>query len=963
MATERIIFDFQTRQNVSKTLQQIGSQLSGTIKQTNAFNSALRRAFEGDFSSSIRGLSRALTGFSSGIRDSRASFTGLAPEIRKVSTASNTVGRSIDNLSRRNAKLREFGNTIRRTFSTDLVRNLSNFSTQMQRVSAAFREIQRDSSKTNTNIRRITGNTTRAAASFQKFQVRVRQTSARIRQATATVRKFDAAVVRTNKSVFSGIPILRGLTSAFRGYIGFLGARTFLNAADEWTRIGTSIRLVSGQSSSLNNIQGRLFEIAQNTRSELSTTATLYRRIGLNTRNLGLSQTRLLGIIQTIQQSIQVTGITAEEARGGIIQLGQALASGALRGDELRSIMENMPAIAQAIAAEFEVGIGDLRRLGREGALTSGRIVNAIENAAPEISRQFQNVEQLGVNAFTRIGNSFTRTIGEINRSLGLSTGLNNFATIISENIPTAISIASGAITTLMVPALIRLGTSLAATAVSLSLATAGISVLAGATAAYIVNSKINDLTNAQQRLNTTFDETGKITRSSLSDLNNISLERLATSINAINERIETLRNQEIGDVFGESREQFAREFSELDNQLQAQSRRFAELQLEQFRTIGRGIRNFFTSSTQETAQSITETSQLTADQLKEVVTFYRTINDFPERYFDAFATSQRNALASNVEFQARTREQQEQIIANLVAGEREARTGAERYESVLRRINNELQSISSVGFGLPEGQEISLGFEEVDSSVLERLNRDIESFNNNLSFTRQEIRETFRRELTENIRRNSQQISNLPRTFDGALQSVSLGFQNFNASIALGLDDVSERWSDVWGGIRQVTSQTLNSLSDGVVAFATGAEFSWRRASNSILDSLIRLQSNRIFSDLLNLALNSISGLGSTTGSTASPGGGFQPGSDLLGNPLSSTGAGSETSGFGFDSPSPNVGAGMPSPTLQPQQQQIVVNLIIGEAQARRIIREGSSEVISIIAEDTNVLQGLSLT
>lgn len=101
----------------------------------------------------------------------------------------------------------------------------------------------------------------------------------------------------------------------------------------------------------------------------------LYARVARNADGLGASQAELLRVTEAVNQAIQVSGASSAEAAGGVIQFSQALASGELRGEELRSVLENMPRLAQAIIDGLEqigVGanltIGDLRKLAEQGS-------------------------------------------------------------------------------------------------------------------------------------------------------------------------------------------------------------------------------------------------------------------------------------------------------------------------------------------------------------------------------------------------------------------------------------------------------------------------------------------------------------------------------------------------------------------------------------------------------------------
>jgi tape measure domain-containing protein len=244
---------------------------------------------------------------------------------------------------------------------------------------------------------------------FQQMATTVNQSA---NQTTAALQRNTAginSVMGSWRQLRSVIPIaiIAGLT------------RELIQQADAYTKVQSQLRLVVEDQRQLAAVSDSVYRIAQDTRSALGPTAELYARLSRSTRDLGLEQQRVANLTTTINQAIQVGGSTANEAAFGVIQFGQALASGALRGDELRSVMEQMPRLSRAIAEGMGVSIGELRRLGEAGELTTGRLIAALEDAAPKIAAEYSKMTPTIGSAFTVLGNSVTRFIGELNRATG----------------------------------------------------------------------------------------------------------------------------------------------------------------------------------------------------------------------------------------------------------------------------------------------------------------------------------------------------------------------------------------------------------------------------------------------------------------------------------------------------------------------------------------------------------------
>lgn len=237
--------------------------------------------------------------------------------------------------------------------------------------------------------------------------------------------------IRANaQGALSGIQSVRGkiheLTSGVRGLAAMLGlafsARGIGRAAEEYSVIEGRLQAVTKSTEEFAQAKDDVFRIAQESRQPLAATAELYQRIALNADELNISQARIAGVVDTVNKSLAITKTAGPAAEAAVVQFGQALGSGVLRGDELRSILEQAPGLAKALADGLGVSVGKLRELGNEGKLSAQAVIQALESQADAVDAQFAKVETTGGQALTVIQNSMTRAIGEINRGTGAGT-------------------------------------------------------------------------------------------------------------------------------------------------------------------------------------------------------------------------------------------------------------------------------------------------------------------------------------------------------------------------------------------------------------------------------------------------------------------------------------------------------------------------------------------------------------
>lgn len=216
------------------------------------------------------------------------------------------------------------------------------------------------------------------------------------------------------------------LTGAFRRLAGplaaIISAREIAQAAESYTNLTNRLRLVTDSTEQLVAAQDSVFQIAQNSRQPLDATAELYQRLATNAKELGLSVAGVEGIVETVSKTLALSGTTAEGSAAALVQLGQAFAAGSLRGDELNSVLEQAPALAKALADGLGVTVGELRKLGADGALSSENLVQALMKQGDAVDSAFGKLQTTGGQAFTVLGNSLTRLVGQLNEASGAGT-------------------------------------------------------------------------------------------------------------------------------------------------------------------------------------------------------------------------------------------------------------------------------------------------------------------------------------------------------------------------------------------------------------------------------------------------------------------------------------------------------------------------------------------------------------
>lgn len=200
-----------------------------------------------------------------------------------------------------------------------------------------------------------------------------------------------------------------------------LAATQIIQIGDAWASLQGRLKLVTDSQFELKEVTQALFDISQRTRQEIGATADLYIRLG---RSTDFSNERLLNLTETIGQTIALSRAAPQQAQAALFQLGQGFAAGALRGEELNSVLEQTPELAKAIADGLEVTTGELRILGAEGELTAEKVAGALEASADRIAGEFADVPLTVGDAVTKVGNSLTQFVGIVDQATGATSGL-----------------------------------------------------------------------------------------------------------------------------------------------------------------------------------------------------------------------------------------------------------------------------------------------------------------------------------------------------------------------------------------------------------------------------------------------------------------------------------------------------------------------------------------------------------
>ncbi|MCI6691446.1 MAG: tape measure protein [Clostridium sp.] len=241
--------------------------------------------------------------------------------------------------------------------------------------------------------------------------------------------KFNEKLNKTgNSSSFlsSGLGKLAGtvltITTALKG----------MQLSDELTNTNARLNLINDGLQTQAELQEKIYASATRSRGAYMDMAGAISKMGLLAGEAFGSNDELIAFTELVQKSFKVGGASQTEQSSAMLQLSQAMAAGKLQGDEFRSIMENAPMIAQAIANYTGKSKGELKELSSEGLITADIIKNAMFNASDEINAQFKQMPMTFADVWNKIKNGLLSAFTPLSQAFSNIINSESFMSVIN---------------------------------------------------------------------------------------------------------------------------------------------------------------------------------------------------------------------------------------------------------------------------------------------------------------------------------------------------------------------------------------------------------------------------------------------------------------------------------------------------------------------------------------------------
>ncbi|OQB15710.1 MAG: hypothetical protein BWY15_00423 [Firmicutes bacterium ADurb.Bin193] len=297
--------------------------------------------------------------------------------------------------------------------------NVNNTMGLQDRMSPVLRQIIGTMNTAITVMERLDAGTDRVGKTdWSKLRSEVSYANRQLEEMENQIKQVNSAG-NNAKSGFGGWAVgITGINQALQLTRSIAqGVAGVMRKNDTFTLVNARLSLINDGLRTQKQLQDDIYAAADRSRAKYEDIANLVSKVSMNAPGVFKDNSQAIRFAETYNKMLKVSGAESSEASSATLQLTQALSSGRLQGDELRSITENAPMLKNLIADVMGVGVGQLKQLGAEGKITSDIIVKAMENGTENIEAMFVNIPMTFGDRMTAIGNTVGRLLSKVANS------------------------------------------------------------------------------------------------------------------------------------------------------------------------------------------------------------------------------------------------------------------------------------------------------------------------------------------------------------------------------------------------------------------------------------------------------------------------------------------------------------------------------------------------------------------
>ena len=243
----------------------------------------------------------------------------------------------------------------------------------------------------------------------REMEENYRRAAQQEQQVTRNIRQSTQAEQQLNASIRGGNDALDDMVGKAKNLAATIGAsvglKKLIELSDQMTSTTARLNFIVDDGGSVDELEAKIMASAQRSRAAYLGTASAIASMGANAGAAFTSNDELIAFMEQVNKQFVIGGASAQGQAAAMLQLTQAMAAGALRGEELNSILENAPGIARAIEQYMGIAEGSIKSYAEKGAVSATVVKNALLSIADETNAKFNGMAMTWGQVWTQMGN------------------------------------------------------------------------------------------------------------------------------------------------------------------------------------------------------------------------------------------------------------------------------------------------------------------------------------------------------------------------------------------------------------------------------------------------------------------------------------------------------------------------------------------------------------------------------
>lgn len=243
----------------------------------------------------------------------------------------------------------------------------------------------------------------------REMEENYRRAAQQEQQVTRNIRQSTQAEQQLNASIRGGNDALDDMAGKAKNLAATIGAsvglKKLIELSDQMTSTTARLNFIVDDGGSVKALEAKIMASAQRSRAAYLDTASAIASMGANAGAAFTSNDELIAFMEQVNKQFVIGGASAQGQAAAMLQLTQAMAAGALRGEELNSILENAPGIARAIEQYMGIAEGSIKSYAEKGAVSATVVKNALLSIADETNAKFNGMAMTWGQVWTLMGN------------------------------------------------------------------------------------------------------------------------------------------------------------------------------------------------------------------------------------------------------------------------------------------------------------------------------------------------------------------------------------------------------------------------------------------------------------------------------------------------------------------------------------------------------------------------------